>query len=479
MDSLIGSVVATNPQTRRFLWNHVRVAYGIRLPRYGVCEGHCSPLDLLSHLWFTGGDAIGWANRGGMKTLTGAVLAHMAARFRDRLGIRILGGSLDQSKKLYDYTLQFHDRHEFRSLLANDPTISKTIWFNQSDLSILTQSPRSVRGPHVPILVLDEVDEFDRSVFQAALPIVSRVHGHAPMLVIFSTMHYAFGLMDEVIKLFEAQNKPIFKWCLLDCLEKCVGRSCSQCPLEIDCGGLAKRADGYITIDDAINLKGIMSEQSWKVEFLCQRPSSEGLVYPSFDPNIHIQPMIYDVNLPTFAGCDYGFTNPFDFLVMQVDADDNVRVVYEYRATQRSVEENVAALKPKVSQMHIRRCWYDPSSPETGKVLKQNGIPAMPAENALGDGIEEVRRKLKIRDTGASLFIDPSCEDLIRELRSYRYPQTRDGQPQKDNPAKINDHGPDTLRYMLMGLKRQSMGISEIRTTGVKRETSILDEIYT
>jgi hypothetical protein len=52
--------------------------------------------------------------------------------------------------------------------------------------------------------------------------------------------------------------------------------------------GPDQEADGYYRVDDAFGRKRQVSEQTWRSEYLCQIPSSEGLIYKEFDMALHV-----------------------------------------------------------------------------------------------------------------------------------------------------------------------------------------------
>jgi len=74
---------------------------------------------------------------------------------------------------------------------------------------------------------------------------------HAAMELI-STMHRPYGLMHKAVSDAANSDTQVFKWCVWEVIERCRDRSCSQCPLDSDCQGKAKNADGYLKIDDCI-----------------------------------------------------------------------------------------------------------------------------------------------------------------------------------------------------------------------------------
>ena len=82
---------------------------GVRLPLKNVCEGHNTTLDSLEYVFFEQGksDPLGYACRGGGKTLLGAVATLLDMIFKPGIDIRILGGSQIQSERMYEHLRRF------------------------------------------------------------------------------------------------------------------------------------------------------------------------------------------------------------------------------------------------------------------------------------------------------------------------------------------------------------------------------------
>src|SRR5688500_4801688 len=81
------------------LW--LQTFLGLRMPMKPVCAGHCSPMD---YLWGAyrepARDMVVWASRGGGKTRLGAVATLLDLVHKPGVQVRILGGSLEQSRKM-------------------------------------------------------------------------------------------------------------------------------------------------------------------------------------------------------------------------------------------------------------------------------------------------------------------------------------------------------------------------------------------
>jgi len=304
------------PQTKRDLKNYVKVFLGIKVPDKRICPDHRSPMDYLWHAFCesklehrtVNHDSIVWANRAGGKTELAAVATLLDCLFKPDCQVRILGGSGEQAGRMYEYLTGFL-HHGYEQFLAGPVRKTKCHFINGSAVEILTQSATSVRGQHVQKLRCDELELFDEDVFAAAKFATQSTPGITAGMELISTMHKPYGLMHEVVTSAPKFGTPVFKWCVWEVIEKCVGRSCSQCPLNGDCRGRAKAANGYLAIDDCITQMRRASRASWEAEMLCTRPSRQNVVFDEFDPAIHVGAVDYDPNLPLYRTLDFGFVN--------------------------------------------------------------------------------------------------------------------------------------------------------------------------
>ena len=184
-------------------------------------------------------DCVVWANRAGGKTELAAVATLLDCIFKPNCQVRILAGSGEQAGRMYQYLTNFL-HNGFEKFLAGPVRKERCHFINGSAVEVLTQSPASVRGQHIQKLRCDEVELFDEDVFSAAKFTTHSTENILAAMEMISTMHRPFGLMQKIVTSACSSWIPIFKWCLWEVIEKCNDRSCSQCPLWIDCGGKAK-----------------------------------------------------------------------------------------------------------------------------------------------------------------------------------------------------------------------------------------------
>jgi hypothetical protein len=423
-------------------------------------------------------DCILWANRGGGKTQLAAAATLLDCIFKPNCQVRILGGSLEQSKRMYEYLVSFTDTN-FADSVKDRAYVGKCRFKNNSRVEVLTQSNRNVRGRHVQKLRCDEVELFDPDILTAAHFVPTSKDGISASMEIISTMHRPYGLMQKAVTEAAARGTPIFSWCLWEVIQKCVDRNCSQCPLWPDCAGKAKNAAGYLSIDDAVAQMQRSSRAAWESEMLCLRPSLENSVFADFDPDIHVKDVTYNPNLPLYRAIDFGFINPFVCLWIQVDNDGIVRVIDEYIRSRATIDLHAAAIlswhghPAHVSSVGARHAvpassfnqqpiitYCDPAGSGVNDVngssavseLRKFGIHCRYRKSSILEGIELIRRALRNGRGESSLVISPNCPKLIEALQCYHYPDDNAAElPYKDG---LYDHPIDALRYFFVNTRK-------------------------
>lgn len=225
-----GSVAA--PQDRDELREWLARYAGVTLPHRACCPEHTSPLDAVWQAYSAEAPrAVWWASRGfGGKSVALAALAFVEATTL-ACEVTLLGGSLEQSQRVH----QYHNG-ERRSLnrgkvfwgydgapkylLESDPTKRLTKLTNGGSIEVLTASQKSVRGPHPQRLRGDEIDEMDRSIWDAAQGQPQEAGGIKEQTVGSSTYQNANGTMAEELREARENGYPVHKWCWRCVLEE-------------------------------------------------------------------------------------------------------------------------------------------------------------------------------------------------------------------------------------------------------------------
>jgi len=184
---------------------------------------------------------------------------------------------------------------------------------------------------------------------------------------------------------------------------------------------------------------------------------AEGAVYDMFDTRRHVVEYEPEAISNGWIGVDYGTTNPTVFLYLVQAQDGRLFVLDEWRhdpakssSGQKTDIQFSAALKGFLNGKTVRFVYIDPSAASFRLQVFRDGVKnAAAADNAVLDGIREVASFL----SAGRLLIHSRCRGLIDELSGYVWDQ-RAQERGEDTPRKLDDHGPDALRYAIRGSRQ-------------------------
>lgn len=200
--------------------------------------------------------------------------------------------------------------------------------------------------------------------------------------------------------------------------------------------------------------------------------AAEGLIYDTFNPAVHLHPPI---GLPPetwtrWWGVDFGFSNPFCLQMWAEDPDGRLYLYREIYKTQTLVEDHARAALALVkrgdghrSDQLPRDIIADHDAQGRATFETHAGRSTSAAHKSVLEGIEAVKARLKVqRDGKPRLYI---CRDALAErdqaLADAKKPLcTQDevleyvwnDHTKKEEPRKDNDHGMDTMRYVVAAI---------------------------
>ena len=165
-----------------------------------------------------------------------------------------------------------------------------------------------------------------------------------------------------------------------------------------------------------------------------------------------------------YVSCDYGTQNPTAFLLWSKGADGKWYCRREYYYTgrdkgrQKTDKEFSEDLTVWLAGEEIRAVILDPAAASFKAQLEKDGYKVKKAKNDVLDGIRFVATLL----LSGSIFIDQSCENLIKEFASYIW-DAKAGERGEDKPVKEHDHALDALRYFCYTIIRRINGIKILK----------------
>ena len=445
----------------------VRHYTGIRIPSEPVCAGHAAPFSMFAHQVIERPSLSLWHGpRGSGKSFLSALDTHLCSRFYPRHKTMILGGSKAQSEQIYQALAEavVRGQGDFGSDEAAITRLLKTeaLYANGSRVAILAASPTSVRGPHVPSLKLDEVDEIEPDLRESAMGMVMELHGSRASVLMTSTWHRLGGPMSSLVDRGRNGEFPFFTYCIFEVLERCPaersGRNlenCPGCPLvpwchedrDADPEGRpkAKRSSGHYAIDALIQKVMAVSPRVFSSDYLCRGPRAEGIWFSGYDEAGNITPSAeFDPALPVHIAIDSGvFTGAVFFQVRELPASgglpyrqEQVNVFADYLAEGLTAEMCALAIRA-LADRHCGSARRSVSTDSAGGARNPVG-PTVIAEylrcglageggilqwprypGCVRDGLGRVENLIRSADGTVRLIIHPRCKNLDAALRSY------------------------------------------------------------
>jgi len=198
-----------------------------------------------------------------------------------------------------------------------------------------------------------------------------------------------------------------------------------------------------------------------------------GVVMKEFDEDVHLGDFDYDPTWATYMAVDYGFTNPFVILIIQVGPFGDIRVIREFRREQLDTVEvcrDFALEYPGLARV-VMMLYPDPAEPDDTRTM-QRELRISANKNTggpLSTRLKLIRRALKVKNTHLpegdperrpALMIDRThCKTLIWEMREgYRWPEKKSEQrSDSENPIDKDNHGTEALGRFFRGYYGTSM----------------------
>lgn len=215
--------------------------------------------------------------------------------------------------------------------------------------------------------------------------------------------------------------------------------------------------------------------------------SAEGAVYADYDPDVHLIDWFDPPKEWTrIAVIDFGYRHPFvcqwwcitpdDILIMYreiymtgVLVEDHAKHIqrlekwYYYDEQDQPIRDFKGRLLENPDREPIYAYVADHDA-EDRATLARNGIETIPAFKAVKLGIEAVQLRMRKRTDGqprlkfmrgALVEVDQTLIDdhkpicTVQEIESYIWSKTTGDKTSKEEPIKKDDHGMDSLRYLV------------------------------
>lgn len=204
-----------------------------------------------------------------------------------------------------------------------------------------------------------------------------------------------------------------------------------------------------------------LPEWVFRQEYLAEFLSFAGKVYKTFTPECDaiIHGEISRDNYREFwGGIDFGFRNPTAVGVFGLDRDDRMDMIDGLYASEMTTPQLIERLRALQKEYGVRMWFADPAAAGDIHEIRNAGLPVMPAPK-IKHGLERSFVKsgivmVETRLVTGRLRIHESQPEVIHEMDFYRYAEARENQEAKEVPLKVDDHGPDMIRYAVCGINK-------------------------
>lgn len=501
------------PEDDDDLYDFIVDECGLRIPRVGVCDGHCGPFDFMADVYFERGspDKLAIGNRGSGKTQIMGALHAVSARTKKKYTSATVGAVEAQSMRAYGFFRELISKEKWAKLVKGRITMAKTEFEHGGVVEIVTGTITGVNSPHPVLAHFDEVELLRPGVFDEALNMAQSKNGYRAMNVLTSSWKKPRGfvstLIDDVRRAEIGEERvpyQVYRWCVWETTERCQ-HDCDACPFsdvvrgewedgtkrtfESACKkgspepgkGKLKFTDGFVSQEDALGRFRKLPRRVWEAQQESKRPTLEGLIYDVFDVDRHVVERWEPdpANGVIDCGLDFGGTVPHAAVFWQ-----HLDVEVEHRGKRIPVgahvcfdEVYVTGGNTEFAKAILARVDFWRSEYPEWNVSAYYGDPAARAARedfaalpSLGVG-EAIRVKFSggndtvdpgiamIRDLMEQdmVYVDEArCPSWIDEVGGYERSETT-GKPVKDA-----DHLMDAMRYRFWTrqamMRRRNMG---------------------
>jgi hypothetical protein len=311
---------------------------------YDICVNRNNPGNIKELLFVAG--------RGSGKTL-GMAIAELMILLHDKREVVHVGAIQNQAERCYAYQKNFLYNRKIKPLvmppdLPEDKRIlekanmSKSIFnigHDKVTIEVLPCTLKACNGPHVPLVVVDEIDTVSGEGVKAFAEINGMLdtrEGKPALRVGISTRKTRYGLMNAQIENAEAEGRTVRRWTAFEFMERCSDErsgtekinlwvnqdkmevlteemyekkdrvkqkdytmyegftGCASCPIFSICLTDAKKQTSTSPMLKNLDVDLIQKVKSggadWALAQLMNlKPSVEGIIYREYDEKVHLK----------------------------------------------------------------------------------------------------------------------------------------------------------------------------------------------
>jgi hypothetical protein len=439
------------------------------------------------------------------------------------------------------------------------PSVAATYTTQTNFIQVVIATMQGANSLHAHLLVLDELDLAKKAPVEEAKMIPTQCpDGKPPVTLFTSTRKFPFGLVQQEMDKADETGLHIRHWNLLDVTCACppsrylpnlpkitqyvnhdtlksisaptfaeindpqekskyerleAHNGCvSKCRLFPSCLGKLINQKATFTGTGRQFLKNIIHVENVirgsevdmvKAQILCLKPSTAGLIYPRFDPKIHLLyaneiakiitgrdyppsltkaaliKMMKELRFSTAAGLDHGFTHDFA-VVTGMHTKHRLFVVDVLSAHELELMEKIQEMGHRFKTLNLDPIIFpDPEDPSSNKTLCKYFHIRQWKKNpgSVLEGINSLRTLISPADNAPPniyfLRGDAGCELLAKDITTYHWKLDAD-EKALSIPDDDNDDRLDALRYLVLN----KFKVNNQMSTEERTETVVVSKNY-
>jgi hypothetical protein len=501
------------------------------------------------------------SSRDSYKTLSASILefllllhfqvtiAHMAAiKSQSSKAISYISVFINKVKKYIEH-------HGWKNISNSQSMIQfRTPLGDEPYIRVIICTMAGANSEHTDLMFIDEIDVVQNPLaYDEAKMIPTGGKGRYPITVKLSTRKFAFGLMQRELDLAKEAGEKILQWNILDVTERCPSdrynpsgakkpkrvrrfiakelplrqispeeyegvaeanksdweeaqayEGCLKCPLFAVCKGeLAKKSPKavgglYKPIKRVINDFKKLNPDMAQAQLLCRKPSTKGLIYGRFEPNLllpldrrnvitldeayeqlmgkphknkvtidDIIEAIKQLGVVAYTGLDWGYTKEFAIVVGVVLDNGDFWILETFGEPELELSDQLEKALEIDARWDIKHWFVDRAYPGSIKTFEGQGLKCPDFKKDVMGGIEAIRgqivdsvnrRRLKV------LYWEKNGK-VLQMFKVHHFKLDAIGNVTEDpDDDELSDVG-DALRYMGQNLFGKRKGKKPLITS--------------
>ena len=302
-------------------------------------------------------------------------------------------------------------------------------------------NPDSLVGEGLDLLVIDEVAKMNKKIWDMYLsPTVAGRKGKVIFITTPEGRNWIYDLykLGDIDDTWDNYTSPSWK-------------NQHEFPLGLEDPAIIER-------------KRNMSKELFGQEFGAEFSVFEGKVW-DFNRELDTGDFPYDPNLPTYCTIDFGFRMPAVlFIQTYFDGEFEHIRVFDSILHKKDIKTDDLIKMIKVKGYPIVSYYGDPAGSnvqgQSGagdmEIFRRSGIRVLSTKDRksrnIVNSVAYTRGFFESAEGIRRIHVDKKCVDVIQDFEEYRYPESEDGKPIKEEPIKdgYHDHGNDAFRYFII-----------------------------